>query len=127
MIEHILFQQQRVAFLKYTAPQCCTCAVRYIMRKPVSRLPNQSTKGTKMKRYDVPPHRIGVLKSWDSKHTGTNKLTLISLDYSSGGFGTFLLHSSPPKRVRVRVNPFWHWTNRKVIRILSGELPCTHK
>jgi len=23
-----------------------------------------------MKKYVVPPHRIGVIKSWDSKHTG---------------------------------------------------------
>ncbi|XP_057311838.1 28S ribosomal protein S24-A, mitochondrial-like [Hydractinia symbiolongicarpus] len=48
----------------------CLCSMRNIMKKPVTKLPNQSTKGTKMKRYEVPPHRIGVLKSWDSRHTG---------------------------------------------------------
>jgi len=40
------------------------------MRKPVTKLPTSSSKGTKMKKYVVPPHRIGVIKSWDSKHTG---------------------------------------------------------
>lgn len=48
----------------------CLCSMRNIMKKPVTKLPNQSTKGTKMRRYEVPPHRIGVLKSWDSRHTG---------------------------------------------------------
>ena len=51
-------------------PQCCACAVRHIMRKPVTKLPNSSSKGTKMKKYVVPPHRVGVIKGWDSKHTG---------------------------------------------------------
>ncbi|XP_065681228.1 small ribosomal subunit protein uS3mA [Hydra vulgaris] len=48
----------------------CTCSVRNIMRRPKTKLPDQSTKGTKLKRYEVPPHRIGVVKSWDSIHTG---------------------------------------------------------
>ena len=51
-------------------PVGCTCSVRTIMKKPVTKIPSQSTKGTKMKRYDLPAHRLGVLKSWDSKHTG---------------------------------------------------------
>ena len=51
-------------------PQCCACAVRHIMRKPVTKLPTNSSKGTKMKKYVVPPHRVGVIKGWDSKHTG---------------------------------------------------------
>ena len=48
----------------------CSCSIRNIMQRPVTKLPAQSTKGTKLKRYDVPPSRIGVLKSWDSRHTG---------------------------------------------------------
>lgn len=48
----------------------CTCSVRNIMKRPVTKLPSQSSKGTKQKKYVVPPHLVGVLKSWDSKHTG---------------------------------------------------------
>ena len=48
----------------------CACSVRNIMKRPVTKLPAQSSKGTKQKKYVVPPHLVGVLKSWDSKHTG---------------------------------------------------------
>jgi len=48
----------------------CSCSIRSIMKKPLTKLPNQSSKGTKMKKYVVPSHRMGVIKSWDSRHTG---------------------------------------------------------
>uniref|UniRef100_A0A7M5U1W1 Uncharacterized protein n=1 Tax=Clytia hemisphaerica TaxID=252671 RepID=A0A7M5U1W1_9CNID len=73
MFELILKQtiQNKNTLLRHALqPQCCACAVRHIMRKPLTKLPNQSTKGTKMKKYVVPPHRIGVIKGHDSHHTG---------------------------------------------------------
>ena len=51
------------------APVSHGCTI--IRQMSMGRRPTPSSKGTKMKRYNVPPHCIGLVKSSDSKHTGT--------------------------------------------------------